>query len=159
MENLEIRKNKIIRLSIGLVYLIFGVLKFFPGASPAEELATNTIQILTFGFLPSYFGLIALALFESFIGICLILNWQNKLIIYSAIAHITFTFTPIFLLPEQIFGENKFIFTLLSQYIFKNIIILGALFTLKIDLDSNKKKSIKRKLSDLIYSVKKWEFS
>ena len=111
MENLEIRKNKIIRLSIGLVYLIFGVLKFFPGASPAEELAINTIQILTFGFLPSYFGLIALALFESFIGICLILNWQNKLIIYSAIAHITFTFTPIFLLPEQIFGENKFIFT------------------------------------------------
>ncbi|SKB86671.1 hypothetical protein [Maribacter arcticus] len=149
MENLEKRKNKIISLSIGLVYLIFGFLKLFPGTSPAEELATNTIQVLTFGFLPSYFGFIALALFESFIGICLILNWQNKLIIYAAIAHITCTFTPLFLFPGQIFGENRFIITLLSQYIFKNIIILGALFTLKIDLESSKKKSMKRKLLSL----------
>ena len=112
MENKEKFKGKIISTSIGIVYLIFGVLKFFPDFSPAEELATNTIQILTLGILPSHVGLITLALFETFIGISLLLNWKNKMIIYFAITHITLTFAPLFLMPEQIFGKNEFAITL-----------------------------------------------
>ena len=150
MEYIEKRKNNIIRISVGLVYLIFGFLKFFPGLSPAEELATHTIQTLTLGFLPSYFGLMGLALFETLLGICLILNWQNNLVIYSAIAHIILTFTPLFIVPEQLFGENEFIFTLLSQYIFKNIIILGALLTLKLDLTFVQKSKFTKETSNIV---------
>ena len=138
-------KSVIISTTIGIVYLIFGLLKFFPNLSPAEELATNTIQILTLGILPSHIGLIALAVFEAFIGMSLLLNIKSKLIIYLAIAHIIMTFTPIFLLPEQIFGKNEFTITLLSQYIFKNIIIIGALYTLKMEVDLSEKKVNKRK--------------
>lgn len=147
MEYKEKFKGKIISTSIGIVYFIFGILKFFPDFSPAEELATTTIQILTLGILPSHMGFIILAIFETFIGISLLLNWKNKMIIYFAFAHITLTFTPLFLMPEQIFGENEFTITLLSQYIFKNIIILGALYTLKIDVDLNQKKLTIRKKS------------
>ena len=36
-----------LRISLGLVFLGFGVLKFFPGMSPAAELAERTIGALT----------------------------------------------------------------------------------------------------------------
>ena len=39
----------LLRISISVIFIWFGVLKFFPGASPAESLATRTIEVLTFG--------------------------------------------------------------------------------------------------------------
>ena len=38
---------QLLELSIGLIYLWFGILKFFPGGSPAEVLAANTMQVIT----------------------------------------------------------------------------------------------------------------
>jgi uncharacterized membrane protein YphA (DoxX/SURF4 family) len=38
-----------LRISIGIVFLWFGVLKFFPGMSPAQDLAARTIEALSFG--------------------------------------------------------------------------------------------------------------
>ena len=35
------------RISLGIVFLWFGVIKFFPGISPMETLATKTIYVLT----------------------------------------------------------------------------------------------------------------
>ena len=145
MNNREKFKSVIISTTIGIVYLIFGLLKFFPNLSPSEELAKSTIHILTLGILPSHMGLIVLALFETFIGLSLLLNIKNKWIIYLALAHIVMTFTPLFLLPDQIFGKNEFTITILSQYIFKNIIIIGALYTLKMEVDLNEKKVKQRK--------------
>lgn len=42
----------LLRLSVGLVFLWFGFLKFIPGLSPAEELATKTVDGLSFGLVP-----------------------------------------------------------------------------------------------------------
>jgi hypothetical protein len=42
----------LLRLSLGVNFLWFGVLKLFPGLSPAESLAGDTITKLTFGLLP-----------------------------------------------------------------------------------------------------------
>ena len=39
----------ILRVSLGLIFLGFGVLKFFPGASPAEALVMRTVDTLTLG--------------------------------------------------------------------------------------------------------------
>ena len=39
----------LLRISLGINFLWFGLLKFFPGLSPAQDLATNTIEQLTFG--------------------------------------------------------------------------------------------------------------
>lgn len=38
-----------LRTAIGIIYLWFGVPKFFPGVSPAEPLASETVARLTFG--------------------------------------------------------------------------------------------------------------
>ncbi|SDR93569.1 hypothetical protein SAMN05192545_0457 [Maribacter dokdonensis] len=141
MKQLEKLKLNILRISIGLVYLFFGFIKFIPNLSPAEDLATNTIGILTFGILPSSLSLIVLAIVETLIGIFLIANWKPRIFISIAIVHILFTFTPLFLLPEEIFGKGELVFTLAGQYIVKNIIILSALLSLKIDLNNNLEKT------------------
>jgi uncharacterized membrane protein YkgB len=44
----------LLRLSLGIIFLWFGVLKFFPGASPAQSLAGETIEALSFRIPYSY---------------------------------------------------------------------------------------------------------
>lgn len=126
----RIKSNHILAFSIGLVYLWFGALKYFPGQSPAESLAQNTIDALTFHLIPSNISIILLAIWETLVGFLMILNMYRKKIVLIALVHMIFTFSPIFIFPDQIFTNAPFQFTLLGQYIFKNLIIIGGLLTL-----------------------------
>ena len=47
-----------LRIGMGIVFLWFGVLKLFPGLSPANDLAVRTIDTLTFGLIPGNISLI-----------------------------------------------------------------------------------------------------
>lgn len=123
-------QKNILAISIGLVYLWFGTLKFFPGISPAEELAKNTIDALTFGAIPSDVSIILLACWETIIGVFLIVNLYRRIVVYFAFAHILLTFTPLFFFPEISFEFLPVGLSLIGQYIIKNIIIIGALFTI-----------------------------
>ncbi len=38
----------LLRISIGIIFFWFGILKFFEGLSPAEDLAIRTINAITF---------------------------------------------------------------------------------------------------------------
>ncbi|SHG68451.1 DoxX family membrane protein [Flagellimonas flava] len=117
-------------ISIGLVYLWFGSLKFFPNMSPAENLAKGTIHQLTFGFLSEGLAINLLALWEVAVGLLLILNlWQRKVVLI-ALVHMVFTFTPLVLFPLDSFQQPPWVPTLLGQYIGKNLIIVAALLTL-----------------------------
>ena len=62
----------LLRVSLGLVYLWFGALKFFPGMSPAQDLAGRTIASLCFGLVPAENAVPLLAAFETAIGLALI---------------------------------------------------------------------------------------
>lgn len=126
----RLSNNNLLAISIGLAYLWFGLLKFFPGLSPAEELAKNTIDALTFGLIPTNISIILLAIWETLVGTLLVLNFQRRFAIRLALVHLAFTFTPLFLFPEVAFSEPPFYFTLEGQYIFKNLILVAALFYL-----------------------------
>ena len=41
-----------LRIALGLVFFGFGVLKYFPGVSPAQNLTEATTHILFFGLVP-----------------------------------------------------------------------------------------------------------
>ncbi len=41
-----------LRLAVGAIFLAFGLLKYFPGVSPAERLATDTTDVLFLGLVP-----------------------------------------------------------------------------------------------------------
>lgn len=134
MDNINTFKNKILRTSIGCIYFVFGILKFFPALSPAEALAKDTIHTLTFGIIPSNLALTLLAIIETGIGLFLIMNWRKGATLTVAIFHMLLTFSPLFIFPNLIFGKGELVLTLVGQYIFKNLIILSALLNLKIDL-------------------------
>lgn len=131
-------QSNIMAISIGIVYLWFGVLKFFPDLSPADSLAKNTMNELTFGLVPSNVSIILLAILETGIGLFLIFNLYRRTTVLIGLAHILFTFTPLFLFPEQLFNNTPFELTLLGQYIAKNLIIISALIAL---LNENKAKT------------------
>lgn len=125
-----VKSNYILSCSIGLVYLWFGILKFFPEYSPAEELAKNTIQLLTFGVIPNKVAIVLLALWETLVGILLIGNLYKRFAVKLALVQMLCTFLPFLFFPKQAFAIAPFGFTLLGQYIFKNVIIIAALFTI-----------------------------
>jgi len=116
----------ILRVALGVVFLWFGVLKFFPGVSPAETLAARTIEQLTFGAIRPNVSLPVLAAWESLIGVGLILNvWMRGILLLLAIQMLG-TFTPLILFPTETFSVWPFLPTLEGQYIIKNIVLIGA---------------------------------
>jgi uncharacterized membrane protein YphA (DoxX/SURF4 family) len=126
----QISHYTILSIAIGLVYLWFGGLKFFSGGSPAERLALDVINWLTLGLIPENIAIILLAIWETLIGVLLIINIYRKIAVYIALVHMACTFLPLFIFPDQSFTEFPLGFTLVGQYIFKNIIIVSALFIL-----------------------------
>ncbi|MGB5371537.1 MAG: hypothetical protein WBN18_14005 [Flavobacteriaceae bacterium] len=124
------RQNTFLALSIGIVYLWFGTLKFFPHLSPAEGLAMDTIHLLTFGYLPSHIAIFLLAMMEVVIGFCFILNIFRRGSIILALFHMACTFTPLFFFAEESFVSGPLVPTLLGQYIGKNLIIVAALLSM-----------------------------
>ena len=123
-------KKRILAISIGICYLWFGVLKFFPELSPADALAKDTITILTFGVISPQVSIILLAIWEVAIGIGLIFNLYMRKIIFFTLIHMVCTFTPLFFFPELSFNHSPFTLTLVGQYIMKNVIIISALLML-----------------------------
>jgi uncharacterized membrane protein YphA (DoxX/SURF4 family) len=119
-----------LRISIGVIFLWFGGLKFFAGASPAEALAINTIEILSFGMLSPEFIIIALATLETIIGIGLVFNLFLRETLLLLFLQMIGTFTPVFLFPDEVFTSFPFALTLEGQYIIKNLIIVSAAIVL-----------------------------
>lgn len=137
----KMANNNGVLVSIGIVYLWFGGLKFFTGVSPAETLAINTIDHLFLGKIPSNISIILLAFWETVIGLFLISNLFRKFTLLLALVHIVFTFTPLLFFPELTFTQVPFGLTILGQYIIKNIIILAVLLFL---FRENQKTKIKK---------------
>ena len=122
-----LKKQHLLRYSIAIIFLLFGGLKFFPQLSPAESICAETVQKLTFYLISEGACVYALAIFEVAIGILLLSNRFIKLAIFLAIVHLVFTFSPFILSPSEVFDQTINSFTLLGQYIVKNIIIISAL--------------------------------
>lgn len=129
MEN-NPRFLKFIRLSLGLVYFWFGVLKFFPGMSPAEQLAMDTLERLTFYQISGPTGLLLLAIWETGMGMGLFIGRWLKPVCFLLFVHLGCTFSPLFLFPDQSFQHFPYSFTLMGQYIVKNLVYLGVVWLL-----------------------------
>lgn len=115
-----------LRISIGLIFIWFGALKFFPGASPAEQLAGSSIELLTFGLVPAYIGLPILAAWECLIGIGMFFFRTMRFTILLLYVQMVGTFSPVFLMPDIVFGSVPFVLTIEGQYIVKNVVVIAS---------------------------------
>ena len=116
----------LLRISLGVVFLWFGMLKFFPGLSPAQSLAARTIEMLTFGMVRESVSIPVLALWECAIGIGLITNLFMRATLLLLFVQMMGTVTPIFLFPNEVFTVLPYAPTLEGQYIIKNIVLVSA---------------------------------
>ena len=115
-----------LRVSLGIVFFWFGFLKFFPGVSPAESLATDTIAIMTFGLLDSRLALVLLATWETLIGVGLITGVALRTTLFLLFLQMPGTIMPMFFFPELTFQVFPFVLTIEGQYIVKNLVLVGA---------------------------------
>ena len=120
----------LLRISIGIVYFWFGVLKFFPNLSPAQDLAARTIETLTFGVVTPEVALPVLALWECVIGIGLITGKFMRVTLLLLVVQMLGTITPLILFPQETWTVFPIAPTLEGQYIIKNIVIVSAALVL-----------------------------
>ena len=116
----------LVRISIGIVFVWFGFLKFFPGLSPAQEFAIRTITLLSFGLIPDFIIINGLALWEVLIGIGLISGKFMRETLLLLFLQMAGTFAPIFLFPNEVFTHFPYAPTLEGQYIIKNLVLVAA---------------------------------
>lgn len=115
----------VLRISLGLVFFVFGILKFFPGLSPAESLASETFSILTFGLIPHGVAMVLIAALETTIGLLLISGRGLRLALALLAVQMVGILSPIVLLPGEMFRTDPIAPTLAGQYVLKDV-ILGA---------------------------------
>ena len=117
-----------LRLSVGAVFLAFGVLKYFPGVSPAEMLARDTTDVLFLGLIPSSAAIYVVATMECFIGICFLIGSGAlmRVAIWVLVAQFVGILSPLVIDPSRLFAGPHGAPTLEGQYVLKDIILVAA---------------------------------
>jgi uncharacterized membrane protein YkgB len=116
----------LLRLSLAVVFLWFGALKFFPSESPAEDLAARTILTLTGGRVRGSLSLPVLATWECLIGLGLLSGRFLRITLLLLFVQMAGTLVPLLLFPAEVFAHFPFVPTLTGQYIIKNLVLISA---------------------------------
>lgn len=116
----------VLRIALGLVFVWFGALKFFPGLSPAQDLAARTIERLTLGLVPPEVALPVLAAWEVLIGLGLLSGRFLRATLLLLAVQMLGTLTPLILFPAETFTVVPIAPTLEGQYILKNLVLVAA---------------------------------
>lgn len=116
----------LLRVSLGIVFFWFGVLKFFPGLSPAEGIASHTIELITGGLLSARAAVLILAVWECLIGLGLIVGKLMRITLLLLFLQMLGTLSPVVLFPHEVFAHIPYAPTLEGQYIIKNLVLISA---------------------------------
>jgi uncharacterized membrane protein YphA (DoxX/SURF4 family) len=113
-----------LRVSLGVVFFAFGVLKFFPGASPAEALVERTIDTLTLGIIHGRTAVLITAVMECFIGLTLVTGKFVRAGLVVLAGALVGIMSPLVLFFNDMFPGGTP--TLEAQYVFKDIVLAAA---------------------------------
>ncbi|MEU7481139.1 hypothetical protein AB0A63_34535 [Lentzea sp. NPDC042327] len=115
----------LLRIGLGIVYLWFGVLKLFPGGSPAQDLVERTVSALTFGIVHGDLARVTAALTEIAIALVL-LSFRVPLVSAALlVGHVVVVSTPLVLFPAEMWaGPVQPTFE--AQYVLKNLVTVAA---------------------------------
>jgi uncharacterized membrane protein YphA (DoxX/SURF4 family) len=116
----------LLRVSLGVIFLWFGALKFVPDLSPAEALAGRAVEAVSFGLVPPRVSVPLLAAVECLIGLGLLTGVALRATLLLLWLQMLGTLTPIFLFPAEVFVRVPWAPTLEGQYIVKNLVIVSA---------------------------------
>lgn len=111
----------LLRVAVGVVFVWFGALKLFPGASPAAGLIVST-----YPFLPERLFLSFLGGWEVAIGLGFVTGRFLRITVALMYVQMLGAMSPIVLNPAAVFVTPPFVLTLEGQYIVKNVVLLAA---------------------------------
>lgn len=113
-----------LRLSLGIIYLWFGALKFLPAIGFAEDLALRTIEVLTFGLIKPEVSIWIVPVWEILIGIGLIFGIFLRATLLLLFVQLIGTIAPLFLYPAEMWTVFPVVPTLEGQFIIKNLVLI-----------------------------------
>ena len=127
-EKMKLWSIPAIRLSFGIIFIWFGILKPL-GLSAAEGLLKATVLWLPFGSSETW--LMIIGFWEVIIGITFLFKQTTRIAIALLFLQMIGTFMPLVFLPEVTFQQYNFLMpTLEGQYIIKNLMIISAALVL-----------------------------
>lgn len=113
----------LLRTSVGLVFLGFGVLKFLPEVSPAADLATRTVEALTLGLVSGPAALVLTAALECFVGVTLVSGRLLRTGLVVLGISLVGIMSPLVLFAADLFPGAP---TLEAQYVLKDVVLVTA---------------------------------
>jgi uncharacterized membrane protein YphA (DoxX/SURF4 family) len=116
----------ILRVGLGSIFLGFGLLKFFPGFSPAEGLVMQTLGVLSFGLVPVRVGVMLVAALECAIGLGLITGRFLRPSLALLGFQMVGAMSPLVLFPGELFSGPFYAPTLEGQYVLKDVVLISA---------------------------------
>jgi uncharacterized membrane protein YkgB len=111
----------LLRISLGVVFLWFGLLKIFE-VSPVSELVAKTIYWFDPGVVVPALGTV-----EVFVGACLLAGRLMRVALPLLVGQMAGTFLVLVLLPDVAFrGGNPLLLTVEGEFVVKNLVLLSA---------------------------------
>jgi uncharacterized membrane protein YkgB len=111
----------LLRISLGIVFLWFGLLKIF-GVTPVTELVAST-----YWFFPTKEFLMILGLWEAVIGVGLILKLSLRFTLALLWVQMAGTLFSVVLDPQIFFqGNNPLLLTLEGEFVIKNLVLIAG---------------------------------
>ena len=110
-----------LRVSLGLVFFWFGMLKIF-GVSPVVGIIRQT-----YTFLPIHLFVLILGGWEMLIGICMTLKRALRCALILMCIHLTGTFLAVYLSPGHFFLQGMpFLLTADGEFVMKNMVLMAS---------------------------------
>lgn len=116
----------IVRVALGIIFVWFGFLKYFPGVSSEEAIATRTMDVLSFGLLSPGVSRVLLATWECAIGLGLITHTALRVTLLLLFTQMLGTLMPLVIFPGDTFTQFPFVPSLQGQFIIKNVVLIAA---------------------------------
>jgi uncharacterized membrane protein YkgB len=111
----------VLRVSLGIVFVWFGMLKIFE-VSPVAEFVARTVYWVD----PAFF-VPALGVFEVTLGILLLLGRMMRLTLLLLVAQMAGTFLTFLILPNVTFQHgNPLLLTVEGEFVVKNLVVISA---------------------------------
>jgi uncharacterized membrane protein YphA (DoxX/SURF4 family) len=113
----------VLRVALGSIFLAFGVLKLFPGYSPAAQIAARTLDRLTLGVVSGETAVLVTAVTETVIGLTLVTGVFLRIGLVVLAGALVGIMSPLVLFTSELFPHGP---SLLGQYVLKDVILAAA---------------------------------
>jgi len=111
----------LLRISIGVVFIWFGLLKVI-GVTPVADLVTAVIS-----WMPAALSVPLVGIFEVVLGFGLVIGYSLRFTLLLLWLHLTGTFILLLLRPDLVFlGGNPLFLTADGEFVIKNLVLISG---------------------------------